>query len=269
MDLITLIVTIAFGIIATIIGIRQLKQVAESKTIENKNSTNTQPESVENKIVTFEKKDPYTYATNQALNIFLPDKSDDKLHVEEIKSPGLLYDLWKIDSAAYEHNSISFNLFLEWWKAKPTGLKALFYNSDVVGAVGIWPISKKWAEELKRGHGKESEMPLSALIKYKTKPTQFWYISGIVLTPDLRGTSAIKILLEGAIHSWITQEKHHFPLELLALAYSKEGEALLKRFGFFLQLKAGQTKDNMPLYRVSFVGDNELKGWLSKRNILS
>jgi hypothetical protein len=58
-------------------------------------------------------------------------------------------------------------------------------------------------------------------------------VSGIVLRPELVGGRAIRILLSHGVGSWLSSTNILFPSELLALAYSKKGEALLEGFNFF------------------------------------
>src|SRR5258708_29804001 len=94
---------------------------------------------------------------------------------------------------------------------------------------------------------------MRAFINYST---QFWYISGIVLRSELRGGRAIKILLSPAIGCLLARAHIHFPCDLLSLAYSEQGQAVLEGFDFFKLQKAKAVPDRVPLFSLE-VSDRE------------
>ena len=73
---------------------------------------------------------------------------------------------------------------------------------------------------------------------FREAPTRYWYVSDIVLRPELGGTRAIRVLLGDGLSHWIYTAAITFPFQFLALASSKEGELLLARFGFYCYQKA-------------------------------
>jgi hypothetical protein len=80
----------------------------------------------------------------------------------------------------------------------------------------------------------------------KDAPARYWYVSGIVLRPELIGGRAIRILLSHGVGSWLSSANIQFPSELLVLAYSKKGEALLEGFNFFKIQNASTMPDRVP-----------------------
>ncbi len=110
-----------------------------------------------------------------------------------------------------------------------------------MGAIGIWPLSARCAGLLTTAHLKESQLTGRTMHTFVSAPAHFWYISGIVLRPELIGGRAIKILLSHGIGSWLATAQFKFPCELLALAYSDQGQALLEGFNFF---KAAECKSD-------------------------
>lgn len=83
---------------------------------------------------------------------------------------------------------------------------------------------------------------------FNTAPARFWYVSGIVLRPELIGSRAIRILLSHGVGSWLSEANIQFPGELLALAYSQQGQALLEGFNFFKIQNGGTMPDRVPLF---------------------
>ena len=173
-----------------------------------------------------------------------------KFVVRAVANPAELEQLWMLDRAAYAQASITYEQFLGWWNAFPPGLKALFSDSKVMGAIGIWPLSDQWATRFKNGQTREAELPPEMLRAFQNSAAKAWYCSGIVLKPELRKSPAIQCLLTRALKQWLEDGHTEYPLELLALAYSDSGEALLKRSGFLRLQNASCMADGFPLYGV-------------------
>ena len=98
-------------------------------------------------------------------------------------------------------------------------------------------------------------------------PTQFWYISGIVLRPELKGGRAIKILLSRGVGCWLTKAHIHFPCQLFALAYSEQGQALLEGFDFFKLRNAKAMPDGAPLFALQVSDREQLLSSLNSRGV--
>jgi hypothetical protein len=199
---------------------------------------------------------PALIATREAIRHFCDDGNDQYLHVGHIRSPAELEDLWAIDNEAYGEASITYEKFKDWWLSFPRGLHALFFRTRVMGAIGIWPLSVRCAGLLSTARLKESQLTGRTMRTFINTPAHFWYISGIVLRPELIGGRAIKILLSQGIGSWLASAHIQFPCELLALAYSDQGQALLEGFNFFKLQNAKAMPDNEPLFALQ-VGDKE------------
>jgi len=65
---------------------------------------------------------------------------------------------------------------------------------------------------------------------FREAPPRYWYVSGIVLRAELIGGRAIRILITHVVGYWLSTANIQFPYELLALASSKDGQALLEGF---------------------------------------
>jgi hypothetical protein len=105
----------------------------------------------------------------------------------------------------------------DWWRSYPYGLRAIFFRTRVMGAIGIWPLSCSCVGLLKAARLKESEITGRQMRVFKDAPARYWYVSGIVLRPELIGGRAIRILLSHGVGSWISSANIKFPSELLAL----------------------------------------------------
>jgi hypothetical protein len=191
---------------------------------------------------------PCLAAIREALRNFCADDDHQQLRVGPVRSPAELEDLWAIDSVAYGEASITYEKFQDWCSSFPLGLRALFFRNRVMGAIGIWPLAKRCARFLKSAQLKESQLIGRTMRSYLDSPARFWYVSGIVLRPQLIGSRAIRVLLSQGIGSWLKSPNVEFPCELLALAYSTQGQALLEGFNFFRIQNGTAMPDRAPLF---------------------
>src|SRR5262249_48146852 len=136
-----------------------------------------------------------------------------------------------------------------------------------MGAIGIWPLSCSCAGLLKAARLKESEITGRQMRVFKDAPARYWYVSGIVLRPKLIGGRAIRILLSHGGGVWLSSAKIQFRSELLALGYSKQGQALLEGFNFFKIQNGGTMPDRVPLFGLQLSDKQQLVSFLKDRGL--
>ena len=189
------------------------------------------------------------------------------MRVGPVRSPAELEDLWAIDNAAYGEASITYERFQDWWSSFPLGLRALFFKNRVTGVIGIWPLSNRCARLLKSAQLKESQLIGRAMRGYIDGPARFWYVSGIVLRLQLVGSRAIKVLMSQGIASCLRSPNIAFPCELLALANSDQGQALLDGLNFFRIQNAAAMPDHVPLYGLELENREQLVSLLKGKGL--
>jgi hypothetical protein len=69
------------------------------------------------------------------------------------------------------------------------------------------------------------------------------------------------------VGSWLSSAKVEFPSQLLALAYSKPGEALLEGFNFFKIQNADVMPDRVPLFGLPLAGKEQFLAFLKQRGL--
>ena len=167
--------------------------------------------------------------------------------VKSIETESELREVWGKEAIIYGDDCPNWDIFKGWWKRYKSGLYGLFNGHEVIGVIGIWPLKSKPFDELINGKRQEKEIkPASIHGTYEIGGFHDWYISGISLQTRFRSTDAIKHLVVDALGLWLKTGQIEAPLRLSAMAYSKEGEALLKRFGF--RLYTEKTLDGWPVY---------------------
>jgi hypothetical protein len=102
---------------------------------------------------------------------------------------------------------------------------------------------------------------------FREAPARYWYVSGIVLRPELIGGRAIRILMSHGVGSWLSTANIRFPYELLALASSKDGHALLEGFNFFKIQNATMMPDRVALFGLELADREHLASLLRNRDI--
>ena len=207
---------------------------------------------------------PARFAIEYALRHFCDDP---QLRAGKVRSDAELEDLWAIDKEAYGEASISYETFRDWWRSFSPGLQALFFRNRVMGAIGIWPLSDRCARLFSAGCLKESELSGRSMHTFIKVPAHHWYVSGIVLRPELIGGRAIRVLLSQGLNSFLDSVQIHFPCQLLALAYSRQGEALLEGFNFFKLQHASAMPDGVPLFCLQLPDRDHLVASLKARGL--
>jgi hypothetical protein len=108
-----------------------------------------------------------------------------------ISSPDQLEELWAIDNSAYGAASITYEKFRDWWRAYPPSLLVLHWEKRIGGAIGLWPLSDRTAARLTNARIKEVALTGHMMRPFRKAPARHWYISGMVLRPELSGTHAL------------------------------------------------------------------------------
>jgi GNAT superfamily N-acetyltransferase len=177
---------------------------------------------------------------------------DDQLTCRPIDTVAELRELWAVDEEAYGEQNIPFDLFESWWHVFPEGLCALLEGDKVKGAIGLWPVTPLWYAAFKWGLLRERSLTASTIRKASKTPCRHWYVSGIVITDDLRRTYAVASLIVRRTMRFATDERVEFPARLAAMAYSRDGEALLRRhLGASLVALSSRTRDRHPIYELT------------------
>jgi hypothetical protein len=136
-----------------------------------------------------------------------------------------------------------------------------------MGAIGIWPLSNRCGRLLKSAKQKESQLLGRMMRGYIDSPARFWYVSGIVLRPQLIGSRAIKVLMSQGIASSLKSPNIAFPCELLALAYSAQGQALLEGFDFYRIQNGAAMPDHVPLFGLELENREQLVSLLKGKGL--
>jgi hypothetical protein len=211
---------------------------------------------------------PHQLAMLEALRVTAPASQKAKLRMGKIRTEAELFNLWTIDNEAYGEGNISFDHFLALWKAFSSGLHVLFHENEIMGAMGVWPVTSEWAEKIKSAQLKEAELDPAVVREAGRRAACCWYITGLMLRAEFIGSGgAVKTLLNGALGAWVHELQVDYPCEILALAYSNEGDRLLQRFGFHIAQHASRMPDNCPLYRLAADNKAELAALFRSRNL--
>ena len=192
--------------------------------------------------------DPSLSAIADLMARLITSKGCSNYEVRNLETVGELKDLWRIDIEAYGPSNISFNVLQDWWIAYPAGIYGLFINGRISGALGIWPVNRRWMLAFASGHAAEEDLKPDIIRTSGSRGTDFWYISGLVIERRLRGSMAVPILLKEATVGWAIDGRLKHPVRLAAIAISSDGEKLLGRYGFTLRTPSERMKDCHPLY---------------------
>jgi hypothetical protein len=159
-----------------------------------------------------------------------------RTEVKHVENEANLQCIYQIEQQEYGVGTIlSFESVLSWWKRYPHGAYQLQQDWNIIGGMGIWPLSETAFQDLAQGRLEERGITAEHVIEARNPaPLTCWYIADVILADKYRRTKdhlAI-VLLEGALRTWLSNENLAARIKLCALAYSEQGRSLLKRMGF-------------------------------------
>lgn len=171
-----------------------------------------------------------------------------RLSVRHLHDASELRSVWEIDASVYASLAEPYDTLRSWWEAFPSGIYGLFFDSALMGAIGVWPVSKRWIDALALGRVSELSLPITTLKHHCHEPAATWYLAGAALRPIARCSSATQALFRDGISSWANLPLVRYPASLYAIAASPEGQAMLTRSSFTCLRTGTQMMDGKPLY---------------------
>lgn len=170
-----------------------------------------------------------------------------------------LSELQKIDIEAYDDAAFEMDVFSQWWKRYDLGVKAVWNDSSIVAAIGLWALGEEQTRRFIGGQIREADLRPVVATELETAPVQFWYCSGIVSTQRKTLDSPLRKLLRCGIGAWTASGHIKYPMWLYALGYSDDGISMLERFGFEVVQPAAEMPDHCPLYGRRFYSAAEVR----------
>jgi hypothetical protein len=159
-----------------------------------------------------------------------------------------LRQLYGIDEAAYDENSITFASFLRWWKSYDLGLKVVKLENRIIAALGLWGLDEDTTRRFLAGQILENDISPLPSSSLEVSPTSFWYCSGLVSMHQKAIDSPLRLLLRSGLAAWVGACHVRYPGHIYALGYSQDGIGILERLGFEVIREAGEMPDGCPLY---------------------
>lgn len=192
-------------------------------------------------------------------------KRDTKLKFKTVEDKETLKQLWKIDQQAYGDYNISFETFLEWWTKYPLSNLVMMRGSEILGSVGILPLTQECFEELKELHKKEQNIRLHDILSIDQAPfCKTWYISGAMLVD--KSEQVLPLLIAQALEHWLSMvSDNRKNFKLLALAYTKEDRDLLSSLEF-QEYCSSPPKGFLPVYYRSIESKAEIVDLVNNLN---
>jgi hypothetical protein len=157
-----------------------------------------------------------------------------------------------------------------WHERYPEGRRLLCDQGRIIGYVSIWPIDADQADSFAKGLILEENLTPLPIQQVLAEGAQHWFIGAVVIDRPFRkprSDNPIGMMLAMALNSWAESGQLRYPLSVLTLAYSDEGEAMLKRFGFEKTRDRSQMPDEQPLYRRDATDKNDLFRAFAQRGI--
>jgi hypothetical protein len=158
----------------------------------------------------------------------------------------------------------------DWHERYPLGRMLLCDRDRVVGYISLWPITAEQATVFCAGTLSEKNLLPIVVEEVFRNPVQHWFISSMVIAPELRKPikdNPIGMLLAMALNHWAESGQLQYPIDVFTAAFSAEGAALIKRFGFEQIRSAAETVDGEPIWQRIAKDKNQLFELFAKHGI--
>lgn len=190
---------------------------------------------------------PHIAACEEAIALF--SRPHSKSELRSIANLEELEQLWQIDKEAYGDVSLEFSEFSQWWQRYELGSRCLWIDGKIQASIGVYPLYQQQAIAFAEGIIPEADLIPVTVPECEASPQQYWYASGIVVRPDLRGWAGpLRSLLQLGLGCWLDSGHVAFPLTITALAEYDVGERLLTMFGFSKARDKSEMPDGCDLY---------------------
>lgn len=159
-----------------------------------------------------------------------------------------LQEVWNIDVTSFSDHAVSFETGLAWWRKYRQGVYMLERDGEIVGYISLWPLTRQDFEDFVHGRRLEKEISARNIQPPAGCIETFWYIGSVMLKVRWRKTVAARLLLREATKLWLASMTPDAKLHLCALAYSEDGERLLRRFGFHCLRRAEESSHKLAVF---------------------
>lgn len=145
------------------------------------------------------------------------------------------------DTITFPSNHLEIQQGMSWWKKYPEAAYSISVNGKPIGYLSFWPLEKEIFIALRDGKISENDIN-----EYNISPPnicnleEWWYIGGIFVLEEYRKLSYTKELIESSIRQWLNGRDKERIINICALAYSKEGASLLKKYAFKISNKKNE-----------------------------
>ncbi len=172
--------------------------------------------------------------------------------VRAIRTGDELCNIAELDKKTYGEHSVDYNGLLEWWQCYQQGIYALLRNSIIIGAVGIWPLTKNAFEKLIAGSWRESKIGTNDICE-KSDKQMYWYFGDIILEKKYTGKKydgqkIVHFLLNNAAKVWIEEAPLADTVDLCAIGATDKDVHILEHWLGFMYVHR-KTPDGLPIYR--------------------
>lgn len=184
-------------------------------------------------------------------------ENPDEIKVDIVRTKAELKAIIELDKSSFPDlfvDSKVERIWMQSWNKYNKSLCCIKYRGNILGYLSFWPLSKKSYNDFINGKRIESEISFRCLKPpTKSEPETFWYIGGILLVPRLRRTRIIRKLVLESTRIWLSNIAFDSKVSVCALAYSPQGESILRKFGFFKFASGDESRHNLPVYIKEFV----------------
>jgi len=193
------------------------------------------------------RKSPHNESAISALRELINTSSE--FNVTLAVSEAEAREVWRLDVANFNDHHVPLSIGVAWWKKFSSGLYVLKKDGKIFDYISFWPLAQKSFKEFVSGQRLETSITSRSICPpLASAQTTWWYIGSISLLARFQKTKAVRKLIFCAIDDWTSKLDPASTINVCALAYSDEGEKLLRKFGFHCFANANESPHKLPVY---------------------
>jgi hypothetical protein len=182
-----------------------------------------------------------------------------------IQDEAELRQIEQMESPEYQAVTPNIDQMIGRWQTNPHAFLGLFQEEDggqrLIGHIRIHPIAAEVLDRFRGGlAGYEEIWPLP-LAQVQRDGCSLWYIGSMVIDKAFRKptqNNPIGLLLAHALNAWSESGTLRYPISIYTTGLKPESRAMLRRFGFQLEVEGALLVNQAPLFALHAASKNDL-----------
>lgn len=193
-----------------------------------------------------------------------------------IQTHAELVMIQQMEQPDYQDVTPSQDQMLGRWQNNPDCFLGLFWSEEgaetLIGHIRIYPISSELLNRFRQGEACYDDIWPLPLAEVQRNGCNLWYIGSMIIDKSFRKptkNNPIGLLLAHTLNAWADSGTLRYPINIYTTGLKLQSQAMLRRFGFKLDVPGELLANKAPLYVLNAESKNALFEPFVKRGLAS